>query len=232
MYLGFNTGRLEKISFEEKMRVFLELGCNALEISFMSFADGEILDKELERTDLSSFEYLSLHTPVYDIIYKKDEKTKKILSKVNEYHKKYNFQTIVVHPSLVEDFSVFMDYNLPIAFENMDQRQNSYRNVSDMQKIFSQTNFNMVLDVNHCYVNDNTMKLAADFYNRFKDKIKEIHLSGYEKHHENLYKTKQMEIIKAVPNLEIPIIIESQQESLDDIWNEYNYIINALKLTN
>ena len=230
MFLGFNTGRLEKISLEEKMKTFLELGCNALEISFMDFADGEIFDRELGKFNLSNFKYLSLHTPVHNMFYKNDEKTKEVLCKVAEYHKKYNFKTIVVHPSLVEDFSIFTDYNLPVAFENMDQRQNSYRNVFDMQKIFFETNFNMVLDVNHCYVNDNTMKLAVDFYDNFKDRIKEIHLSGYETHHENLYKTKQIEIIKAIPDFNIPIIIESQQDSLEDIVNEYNYIISALKV--
>ena len=53
------------------------------------------------------------------------------------------------------------------------------------------------------------MALAKEFYDRFRGKIVQIHLSGYQGFHDPLFKTKQSEIIRAIEDLSVPIIIES-----------------------
>jgi len=230
MKIGFNTGRTDVIPFLEKIKVFVELGCNAIEFSMMSLEEEDKLDKYWDQIPWDKFVYFSVHAPVHEFIYRNDNKTNDFLRRLQERHNKYKFDLIVIHPNLVEDWSVFANYDMPFAFENMDHRNSYAKNVIDMKDVFSKAKAAMVLDVNHCFTNDPTMQLAKDFYVAFGHKMKEIHLSGYDTFHEPLYVTKQSQIIDAIPDKEIPIIIESTQKSLDDIVNEYKYIKDILKI--
>lgn len=228
MKIGFNTGRTDIIPFMEKIKVFLELGCNAIEFSMMSFEQEEKLNEYWDQIPWDRFSYCSVHALTHELIYKNDDKTKDFLTRLQDKHNKYDFDLVVIHPNLVEDWDVFSNYNLPFAFENMDHNQNFARDVKDMKEVFSNVDAKMVMDVNHCFTNDPTMQLANDFYVAFGQRIQEIHLSGYEKFHEPLYLTKQPQIINAIPDKNIPIIIESTQKSLDDIVNEYKYVLEVL----
>lgn len=183
---------------------------------------------DLDQVPWNKFSYYSLHAPAVDFIYRDDEVTHSLLSRIEKLHEKYNFDLIVFHPDIVEDFTIFQKYNIPLAFENMDHRKSVAVDIEGMKEIFALVDAKMVLDLNHCYTIDPSMNLAREFYDNFKDKIAEIHLSGFETFHEPLYKTKQLEIIEAIPDLNLSIIIEAGQNSVEDIKNEFGYIINNL----
>lgn len=76
------------------------------------------------------------------------------------------------------------------------------------------------------------MFLADNLILEFRDRIREIHLSGYKIFHEPLHQTGQVEIIKACKEINVPIIIESTFEASDGIEGikkEFDYIIKGLK---
>jgi len=129
---------------------------------------------------------------------------------------------------MVEDFSVFDGLGFTVAFENMDNRKESYRRPEDFEKLLSRNEkFRAVLDVNHIYTNDPSMKLAGLFYEKIGDKIAQIHLSGYAQLHDPLFQTKQKKIIESIQDFTVPIIIESTLES-KDLENERDYILEVI----
>lgn len=179
----------------------------------------------------SQFNYFSLHAPT-DLIYRDDEETKQVLDVIKKTHKRLHFDLVVIHPDIVKDWSVLEDMSFPIGVENSDWRKDFGKTVEDLEKVFlsNRTDFGFVLDVNHCFTNDRSMKLAEELIAQFSDRLCEIHLSGFTNYHEPISVTQQMEILKAVPFGDIPIIIESVCADEEEVWKEYNYIKNYLEI--
>jgi hypothetical protein len=231
MKIGFSTGDLyTKSSLEIKkgLKNLKKIGSTAVEISVWDGIDGSSLDK-INKDDLDGFEYISLHAPGGP--YKKDNRTIKFLNRLNEINNELKLDQIIFHPDEIEDKSVFNNYSLPIAIENMDWRKASGKSVQGIKKIFEGNNFGFVLDINHVFTVDKSLNRVNIFYKEFKDKIKEIHLSGFREIHDPLYLTKQDEIIKAIPDKRLPIIIESFKSpylDLDKAEKEFNYILERL----
>src|SRR3989339_861897 len=124
-----------------------------------------------------------------------------------------------------KDLLNFQDFNIPMAIENLDNNKRAFKAVADIGKIFKLLpKCRFVLDVNHCKANDPSMGLAQDFIDSFKDRIVEIHVSGFRVYHYPIYKTKQTEILDAIHNPNLPMIIESACKSEQDAKNEIEYI--------
>lgn len=232
MFLGFVTGLLDKISYLDKLKIFTELNCSALEIGLIECQRFGAVADSLSVIDYSRFKYLSLHAPCRrngeKLFYRDDAQTREMLEKILSLHKKLNFSTIVLHPNRVEDWTVFHEYDLPWAVENMDNRNSFGNNISDLKKIFQENDFKMVLDINHCFTVDTTLKTARAMIDNFSDRIKEVHLSGFAEYHDPLYRTKQIELIKIASQLNVPIIIESICNTAEEYKLEYNYVIENI----
>lgn len=150
------------------------------------------------------------------------------MEEIQKLYEKLHFKHAIIHPERVSSWKVFENYSFPIATENMDNRKEVGKTVESLGEIFVAADIPLVLDLNHCYVNDRSLKLAEEIYSAFRDRIVQIHLSGFEKLHDPLYKTRQLEIIKAIPNKSLPIIIESYCPTREDVEAEYKYIKDNL----
>ncbi len=227
--IGFSTSDFYKsgIDLPECLDIIRNLGCRALEIDFVRL--GEFYGKGSEKLtadNLRGFEYVSLHAPKFD--YGDNDGTAKIFEKISRINALRKLDAVVFHPDNVADFSIFDRTDFPVVFENMDNRKKHYQTPDEIAPLFSINNdFKLVLDLNHVCSNDPSMALAAEFYEKLGSKISHIHLSGYAGYHEPLFQTKQLEIIKAVKNLDTPIIIESTIAP-EDAKTEYDYILRNL----
>lgn len=224
MLLGFSTGCLYKTHERVSKETFSSLraiGCNALEVSCSDEQELEKMLTEIEVSDLVGFEYVSLHAPIITSL-----KTLELLEKVQH---KFNFKKIVIHPDEIENWEVLKKFNLPLAIENMDWRKEFGKYVDSMQAIFEKIDAPMVLDLNHCYTNDPSMLLAKEMADIFGGRIEEIHISGFEQFHEPLFKTQQVEILQAIPDKRLPIIIESGCETIEEAKMEFEYVKNFLE---
>ncbi|MDO8240821.1 MAG: hypothetical protein Q7T51_02500 [Candidatus Moranbacteria bacterium] len=228
MILGFSSGCLHKT--HDRMAkgtfdVFRKLGCNAIEIMCYDVESVSRL-AEISLDDLQGFEHISLHAPLLQEVSAED--LEGVLRQIEVAQKRIGFAYVVVHPDKSIDWKTLSKFAIPFAVENMDNRKDFYRNVADLQELFAQFDAKMVLDLNHCFVNDSTMQLAKEFVKAFPDRIAGIHLSGFETFHDPLHKTQQQEILDAVFNKNIPIIIESGCETELDVEKEYLYVKNKL----
>jgi len=195
--IGFSHGVLFKMGdvyTTENMQWFLDCGCNAIEVNCHHAKEFSFLANIV--SSVQNFDYKSIHAPV-DVRYDDNQATKELLKKIENFYHEIEARLVVVHPGLVDDWKVFDNFKINWAIENMDDRQTNFKNTADLIEFFSQhNNWNLVLDLGHCNANDKTMILADDFISCFKEKIKEIHLSGYKFFHDPLYKTQQTEIIE------------------------------------
>jgi len=224
MLLGFSTGSLYKTHdalSPETFDIFRRIGANAIEIMCHDYESSAKLAL-LTESDLRGFEYVSLHAPSFESY--SESEIVKILETISEAHKKIGFNVIVLHPFETMNWDVFKQYDLPFAIENMDWRKSFGKYVESLKDIFEKFDAPMVLDLNHCYTNDPSMQLATDIVQNFAGRIKEIHLSGFETLHEPLFKTKQQEILNAIPDKRLPIIIESGLETAQEAQQEFEYV--------
>lgn len=224
MILGFSSGclykthdRLAKSTFDE----FKNIGCNAIELVCVDDDELERLISDVKLEDLEGFEYISLHSPaIHNAL---------TLELLKQAHEIFNFKRIVIHPDEVENWMMFERFDLPFGIENMDWQKQLGKYTESMQDIFSKFDAPMVLDLNHCFTNDPSMKLAYEMNDAFNERIKEIHLSGFTRIHEPLFQTKQIEIMDAISDKRLPIIIESGCESVEDVKREFEYVKSFLE---
>lgn len=224
MLIGFSTGCLYKTHERvaaETFEVIRALGCNAIEIACCDDGELEKLITQISPVDLVGFEYVSLHAPTI-----KGAGTLELLKKA---HNIFNFRAIVIHPDEIENWDLLTRLKLPFSVENMDWRKEIGKYTESMQDIFAKFDGPMTLNLNHCYTNDPSMRLAKEMTDTFGGRIEEIHLSGFDHLHEPLFRTQQREILEAIPDKRLPIIIESSCESVVDAKVELEYVMSFLE---
>jgi hypothetical protein len=230
-FSSWNLYRLETNKYQrfenEHINHFKVDKSNALEIHCL---DEDMIDFIINnKIDLSEFNYISIHSPNLQW----DWVAEKILWKIRLLIKKINLKNIVIHPDRLEDFSIFKKFkDLPLSIENMDNDKSFWKSIHDIWPILDKyKSLWLTLDLQHCFVNDNSMKLADDFHDKYWDRIVEYHISWYGKKysHYKLFKTQQDIIIDSLKLKEIPIIIESSLDEVGDIHKELDYIIERLK---
>lgn len=231
--IGFCHGDLFKIhdvNTKENIEILKACGSNAIEINCHHAGEMELINTLIPF--IKNFEYISMHTPG-NIRYGNNLENREILSKLENLYSSVGAKLVVVHPDLVDNWDVFNDYKINWAIENMDARKESFKDVASLKNFFvNYPSWNLVLDVGHCNDNDKSMLLAKNIIFELRDKIKEIHLSGYLVFHDPLYRTKQTEIIDCCKELDVPIIIESIFEisdGIEGVKKEFDYIVENLK---
>jgi hypothetical protein len=229
MLLGFSTGCLyqthERLA-PETFDVFRKIGANAIELVWSDIhVTSQLLSIKPEH--LEGFEYISVHVPSFDG--HNEVEIAGMLKVLEQAHAQLGFNSIVIHPYETMNWDLFKQFDLPFVIENMDWTKEFGKYVESMQDIFDNLDVPMALDLNHCFTNDPSMLLAQDMVENFKDRIEHIHISGFETMHELLYKTQQQEILTAIPDKSLPIIIESGCETIDDAQKEFDFISSYLK---
>ena len=228
--IGLTTGVLYKSSYDivERLNAVMDIGCEVVELGFVKindFTEREV--GKIKPEHLKDFKYVSLHAPV--IHYGYNQETARVFELIKKINRIRPLDLVVFHPDTVINFGVFDDAAFNVGFENMDRRKQSHKTPEDFELIMVRDeSFRFVLDVNHVFSNDPSMLLAAEFYRKFRDRISQIHLSGYKGYHDPLFKTEQVEIIRAIEDLTVPIIIESVLHT-KDLQRELDYITQKIK---
>ena len=210
---------------EQIAKYFAINGVNALEIMLY---DANNFQCDITKEGIGDkISHYSIHTPTRHP-YQDDEESHRILQAVEKICWEFPIQNIVIHPDNVIDWSVFKQYkHLPFPIENMDDRKKSYKSVEDIKNLLDEYPYMwFTLDLQHCFTNDPSMQLAKDFHKELWHKIVQYHLSWYhpEYLHYPLFRTQQNEIIAALQNRDLPIIIESTFDHQDELAKEIAYI--------
>lgn len=175
--IGFSTNDLyyEKMSLDEKVKFSFDVGANAIELGFNSVEDllkYEVSEKTKEI--LLGFDFVSVHAPKIS-----KEDSERVFERLRYLVKEIGIKGIVIHYDGIEDFGMFDSSGLPFAVENMNSDKvcgktlNEFRELADKYK-----NLKFVLDLQHAYEHDNSMRLAGSFVEVMGDRLSHLHVSG------------------------------------------------------
>ena len=98
-------------------------------------------------------------------------------------------------------------------------------------------NFDFVLDAQHAFEHDPTMKYALDLFNMGKNRLKYLHISGETEgegnNHILLDKSRNAKQIisfldKVMSERESPIILEGEYRAPEEVAEEIDFIRNQL----
>jgi len=179
--VGFSTHCLgmSNMPLEERIKFYYSLGNNAIELSFPTEAQlNEFMLSPETVKNIKSFDYVSVHAPWKEIIYKHDKKTDDIIKKLSQLCRKIPVRGIVLHPDVIDDFEHVENSGLPFLIENMDKRKKIGMYPEHFTKLIKDHNFGFVLDVQHAYDTNPTMQLARKFISIFGDRLKQMHVAG------------------------------------------------------
>ena len=234
MTIGFSCGVFHKLQnnnnelfsrdvmqrFVNADAVAIELMCHTKEhLAFLC---------QMEHEHIAQFAHISVHAPAY--AYADDDRSHILLEQLAHVSKLYGLAYVVFHPDAVIDWDVVSRYDIPVAIENMDDRKASFRTVKDVKELLDRYAFGLVIDLQHCYVNDPTMQLARELHKQCGDRLMGYHISGYDEKllHVPLFGTRQDEIIRAAEQIDLPLIIESAFVQYDEEKEEMRYISKRL----
>ncbi|MFA5986295.1 MAG: hypothetical protein WC819_03035 [Parcubacteria group bacterium] len=234
MVIGFSCGvfyRLQNNSHErfskELVDRFCATGARAIELMCHTEEHVKFLSAG-EHAHIMQFDHISIHAPV--IAYDDDAVSHVLLKQLEELSARFSATYVVFHPDAVKRWDIISQYKIPVAIENMDDRKKSFRTLDDVQSLLDRYPFGLVIDLQHCFVNDPSMQLAKELHAQFGDRIVGYHISGYgpELLHVPLFETCQNEIVGALKQKERPIIIESTFSAYGDEKMEMQYITSQL----
>lgn len=232
--VGFSSGdfyrifpKKEHAGLVENIDSWNKDGVNAIELNCSSEqAVDYFLNQEV---DLSFLDYISVHGP--NLFNLSDKKLKETLLDLEEINSKYEVDNIVFHIGSSVNWQLVKEIiSAPVSVENMDNQKKRGKTVESVKRVIDKHDFNLTLDLQHCYTNDRSMNLANRFHEELGDKIIEYHLSGFDHEllHYPLFKTKQDKIIDALKK-DAPVIIESTFDEVNEAQKELNYILNVLR---
>lgn len=177
--IGFSTGCLYKYcSLEDALKIFKIQNVNYAELGFATYELLENCKVEELKKYCEDFKEITIHAPCVNVKYYKSSEVKNIFNKLSLINNLLKIKTNVFHPDTIEDFSVFDNCDFKVSLENMDIRKSRGLKPEEFERFKSQLDFTFVLDIQHAYEHDVSMKLAQELYDCMKNQISHFHISG------------------------------------------------------
>lgn len=200
---------------------------NAIELSALREHEVKNLVDSIKGLNLTGFKYVSFHAPSKLLFLREDELIN-ILAPIFE-----NSWPVVIHPDIITNYNNWKKFGSLICIENMDKRKKEGRTTVDLQEIFLKLpDASFCFDIAHAKQVDPTMTEAYFMITKFKNRLREIHISSVNtqsKHEplnfESLIAFKTM--AEFIPE-DIPIILESpvSHDSIEIEMNVAEYILS------
>ena len=179
--VGLSTGALfsSNLSLQERLNLYHGVGSQGVEIMLATRDEAYrcTLSEELEKS-VCRFAPVTIHAPMIGLRYNNDDDTKALLWHLGDLCKYLPIVGIVVHPDLVDDFTVLEKSGLPILIENMDRRKTCYTKPGDIERLAKDYNFGFCMDVQHIWEHDPSMVMADDMRAAMGDRLRQMHVSG------------------------------------------------------
>jgi hypothetical protein len=119
------------------------------------------------------FRHVSVHTPIKGALGTDAERVAALGALPADV------RTLIAHPDLVRDPEPWRALGRRVVFENMDDRKASGRTAAELDAIFAALpEAGFCLDVAHAHTVDPTMVVATELLDRFRGRLREVHLSS------------------------------------------------------
>jgi len=150
-----------------------EVSTYAVELSALSEDELPGLIEYLAAKPRLSFRYVSVHAPVKNRVMD-DEASARLLNGLP-----LSVRSIVTHPDTLDDPAAYRDLGTRLVLENMDDRKSSGRTADELDVVFEQLpDAGFCLDVAHACSIDPTMGVAGNLLDRFRSRLRQVHVSS------------------------------------------------------
>ena len=206
--IGFSTGALAFGDFRKALRMLRGKSVDAVELSALRKHELPGLVDALDRLDLSSYKYISIHAPSS---FTGDEEPK-IIESLRHFTK--NGWPIILHPDTIHQIDRWTELGDLLYIENMDKRKPTGRTVTELETIFSKLpNAQMCFDIAHARQVDTSMTEAFVILKVFGHRLRQIHVSevNTSSKHDRISRgafRAFREIAHLIPNT-VPVILET-----------------------
>ncbi len=119
------------------------------------------------------FRHVSVHAPIKGAESADAERVAALLALP------LDVRTLIVHPDGVEDPAPYRALGRRVVFENMDDRKRGGRTADELAPLFAAVpEAGFCLDIAHAHTIDPTLRVAAELLDRFRGRLREVHLSS------------------------------------------------------
>ena len=243
LVIGPSTGWLyakEVYSLAQQKAILLAAGANAVEVClatwdgsgdkrFLSLRQGGLLGGQV-------FDYRSLH--LADVNDQEPERQFEIAEEVMLY---CGASVALTHPlKVLGEYPVacyerMVASGIPLALENMDSRKDSGFLLQELEYLVKATGCSFVLDVQHAYEHDSTMKYADDLLEVLKGELAHLYVSGQTSgnNHSLVCKAANAkQIIEFVGRVlsvkNVPLILEGEYATAEELQQEIDFLASEL----
>jgi Xylose isomerase-like TIM barrel len=224
--IGFSTGALAAGDFRRALQMLSGKNVNAVELSALRQNEITPLAHQIDQLDLGRFQYISFHAP--SAMEQSFEPTAiELLKQVAARN-----WPIIVHPDAMHTPAQWACLGDCLCIENMDKRKPIGQTATDLAKLFDALpNASLCFDIGHARQVDPTMSEAWAILQRFRSRIKQLHVS--EVNTESKHDPISLESILAFQKVayllpaDVPIILESRVEE-SEINEEMQTALDAL----
>lgn len=155
------------------VRAACAVSTHAVELAAHDAAELDSLVAYLAGRPRLPFRHVSVHTPIKGALGTDAERVEALLALPADV------RTLIAHPDLVADPVPWRRLGRRVVFENMDDRKASGRTAEDLEALFAELpEAGFCLDIAHAHTNDPSMQLAAELLDRFRGRLREVHLSS------------------------------------------------------
>jgi len=173
--MGVSTGVFDRSrgAWPELVFETCRVSTYAVELSALSGDELPGLIAYLDRKPRLPFRYVSVHAPVKKRL--SDEATEvRQLGELPLW-----VRSIVTHPDALSDPGPYRALGTRLVLENMDDRKTTGRSADEMEAYFAELpDAGFCLDIAHARSIDPTMDVARELLDRFRSRLRQVHLSS------------------------------------------------------
>jgi hypothetical protein len=173
--MGVSTGVFDasRCRWQELVSAACGVSTYAVELSALSAGELPGLVAYLRERPRLPFRYVSVHAPVKNLD-RGEAATLALLGKLPLW-----VRSIVTHPDALSDVNACGGLGTRLVLENMDERKRTGRTTDEMETFFDALpDAGFCLDVAHARSIDPTMEVAHEMLDRFRSRLRQVHLSS------------------------------------------------------
>jgi xylose isomerase-like TIM barrel protein len=173
--MGASTGVFEDLrgSWQELVAAACEVSTYAVELSALSERELPGLISYLAGKPRLPFSYVSVHAPVKGRNLD-DWRSARVLSELPAW-----VRSIVTHPDALAELAPYRELESRFVLENMDDRKQTGRTADELDVAFDQLpEAGFCFDIAHAASIDPTMHVAEELLDRFRSRLRQVHLSS------------------------------------------------------
>jgi hypothetical protein len=173
--LGVSTGIFDDVRGVWQQLVARACSVSTYAVELSALAEDELpglMDYLATRPPLP-FRYISVHAPVKNRLLDESSRAH-LLARLPLW-----VRSIVVHPDAINDPGVWRALGTRLVLENMDDRKRSGRTADELDLLFEEfPDAGFCFDIAHACSVDPSMRIAGDLLDRFRSRLRQVHLSS------------------------------------------------------